>query len=395
MRTREAAYLLVAVVWMILAGACGSQQDQGNRQGAGTQEEGQSATEQASQAASETASEASGLPTFAGAEVDSLIRPGEKYFAGLHQVTNGGENAEAYFSWSGDRLILQSTPRGAGCDQIFVVPVAGGVPTRVSTGTGRCTCAYFFPSDRRILFSSTHLAGPECPPTPDRSQGYVWPVYKSYDIFTANPDGSDLTRLTTTPGYDAEATIGADGTIVFTSMRDGDLDLYSMAPDGSNIRRLTDEPGYDGGAFFSPNDSLICYRAHHPTDPDELKDYQDLLAQGLVRPGVLEIYVMNADGSHKRQITNTGAANFCPFFHPSGKKIIFASNMKDPRRRNFDLYMIDLDGRNLEQITFEDTFDGFPMFSPDGKKLAFGSNRGSERPHETNIFVADWVEPTE
>jgi Tol biopolymer transport system component len=232
----------------------------------------------------------------------------------------------------------------------------------------------------------------DCPPPPDYSQGYVWALY-DFDIYTANPDGSDIRTLASGPGYDAEATISRDGSsIVFTSVRDGDLDIYAMDADGGNVRRLTDEPGYDGGPFYSPDGTKIVYRAYHPTDATELADYRRLLDAGLVRPTTLDIWVMNADGSGKRRVTSTAAANFAPFFHPSGEKIIFSSNMQDPQGRNFDLYLVNLDGSGLEQVTRHADFDGFPMFSPDGTKLVFASNRGAVTEGDTNIFIADWVE---
>ena len=327
-----------------------------------------------------------------GAQVDSLIRPGETHFKHLYMLTNGGENAEAYFSWDGKDLILQVTPRDGGCDQIFTMPATGGDLKLVSTGRGVTTCSYFFPDDREILYASTHLAGDECPPKPDRSKGYVWALYPSFDVWKANRDGSELTRLTDTPGYDAEATVGPEGDIIFTSVRDGDIDVYRMKSDGSDVKRLTNLPGYDGGAFFSRDGKMMCWRASRPSNEEELTDFRTLLADGLVRPSKLEIMVANSDGSNPKQLTDTGAANFCPFFHPSGKKVIFASNMDDPKKRNFDLFLVDIETKALERITTEETFDGFCMFSPDGKRLVFASNRGSERVGETNIFMADWAE---
>ena len=319
--------------------------------------------------------------------------PAEPHLVNLRMMTDGGENAEAYWSADGTQLIFQSTRADVHpCDEIYTMDVATGATRRVSTGEGRTTCAYFFPDGKRILYSSTHLVAPSCPAPPDRSRGYVWGLY-DYDIFTANPDGSDLRQLTDSPGYDAEATISPDGTkIVFTSARDGDLDIYTMDADGSNVKRLTDEPGYDGGPFFSPDGTKIVYRAYHPTDSTELADFRGLLAEGLVRPGVLAIYVMNADGSDKRQVTQLSGANFAPFFHPSGQKIIFSSNMDDPTGREFDIYMVNVNGTGLERITSSPEFDGFPMFSPNGTKLVFSSNRGSSHPGDTNVFIADWVE---
>ena len=325
-----------------------------------------------------------------GQRVDELIRAEESHFKALYQLTNGGENAEAYFSTDESQLILQITGLGHDCDQIYTLPLHGGTPKLVSTGTGRTTCAYFFPGDEKILYSSTHLAGAECPPVPDYSRGYVWPLYPSYEIFVANADGSNLQQLTKTPGYDAEATISADGSIVFTSARDGDLEIYTMAADGSNVKRLTHEVGYDGGPFFSSDGFRICYRASHPTDPEQIADYKNLLAEGLIRPSQLDIWIMDHDGENKTQLTDNGAANFGPYFHPNGRKIIFASNLSDPRGRNFDLYMVDIESKEVERITHEVTFDGFPMFSRDEKYLVFASNRGSEKEGETNVFLAEW-----
>ena len=319
--------------------------------------------------------------------------PEEPRLANIRQLTFGGENAEAYFSADGRRLIFQATrPGGWGCDQIYTMDVDGGNERLVSTGKGRTTCGYFFPAGDKILYSSTHLADSACPPKPDYSRGYVWPL-EDHDIFIADADGSNVRRLTDTPGYDAEATISPDGRkIVFTSIRDGDLDIYVMDADGSNVRRLTHEEGYDGGAFFSADGTKIVYRAYHPEDPEELADYRALLRDGLIRPGKLDIWVMDADGSNKRRITNNGAANFAPFFHPNGKQIIFSSNMHDPSGRNFDLYLIGIDGTGLERVTVSPDFDGFPMFSPDGTKLVFASNRNAKVKGETNIFIADWIE---
>ena len=320
--------------------------------------------------------------------------PEEVHFGDITQLTAGGENAEAYWSFNGDKLIYQAH-EGEGCDQIYVrdAKTADSKPQLVSTGKGATTCAYFLPGDKEIIYASTHLAGDACPPKADQSQGYVWAIYDSYDIFRANADGTNLRQLTKTPGYDAEGTICAkDGSIIFTSVRDKDLELYRMDADGKNVKRLTRTPGYDGGAFFSPDCSKIVWRASRPTG-DALKDYQGLLAKGLVRPTKLELFVANADGSNAKQVTDLSAAAFGPFFYPSGERIIFSSNTGDPKGREFDLWAINVDGTGLERITHATGFDGFPMFSPDGKWLAFASNRASKPgTWDTNLFVASWVE---
>jgi len=334
------------------------------------------------------------LALFAGAALPSpLLHPEERHLRNLRQLTFGGENAEAYWSPDGARLIYQHSGEGVPCDQQYVMDVATGKTRRVSTGGGKTTCGYFLEGGRRVLYASTHAAEAACPPRPDYSRGYVWPMYAGYDLFTADVDGSNVKRLTDAPGYDAEATLSPDGrTIVFTSVRDGDLEIYTMKADGTGLRRLTHEPGYDGGPFFSPDGKRIVYRRDAPADADALARYRERLAQGLYAPATLEIWVMNRDGSRKRQVTRLGAASFAPYFHPDGRRIVFASNHPDARSRNFDLYLVRDDGTGLERVTADPAFDGFPMFSPDGKRLVFASNRGATVRGETNLFVADWVE---
>lgn len=328
------------------------------------------------------------------AEGVQLQMPSETHLRNIRQITEGGENAEAYWAFDGSMLIYQGNkPDGPGCDQIFLLDPRTAVSTRVSNGTGRTTCSYFYPAGDQILYSSTHHHDATCPPNPDFSLGYVWAIYPTYDIFVANADGSNLRQLTTEDGYDAEATFSPAGDrIVFTSLRDGDLDLYSMAPDGSDVRRLTDRPGYDGGAFYSPDGSQIIWRAQYPAEGPELDDYQGLLRQGLIRPGELEIMVMNADGTNQRQVTSIGGANFAPYWHPSGDKVVFSSNHEDPTGRDFDIYMVNLDGTGLTRITESPGFDGFPTFSPDGRYLVFASNRNNGGTNDTNVFIAEWVE---
>ncbi len=320
--------------------------------------------------------------------------PEEVRLAELRQLTFGGENAEAYWSFNGQQLSFQAKRGDMGCDRIFRMTVDPVVETQVSSGKGATTCAHFLPGDQELIFASTHLGGEACPPKPDRSMGYVWAIYDSYEIFKSNADGSGLTQLTNSPGYDAEGTVCAkDGSIVFTSVRDGDLELYRMDKDGGNVRRLTQTPGYDGGAFFNADCTKIVWRASRPQPGKQLEDYQGLLARGLVRPSKLELYVANADGSEARQITRLDAASFAPFFHPDGKRILFSSNHGDPNGREFDIWAVDVDGSNLKRITHAPGFDGFPMFSPDGKWLAFSSNRATAPGQtDTNVFLARWVE---
>lgn len=323
---------------------------------------------------------------------DGLWYEGETHLANIKQLTAGGENAEAYFSADDKQLIFQSA-QGQQCDQIFIMNTDGSGRHLVSTGLGRTTCSYIFPDGKHILYSSTHGAAPECPPPPDYSKGYSWPLYESYEIYVAEIDGKNPRNITNSPNYDAEATITRDGKhIVFTSLRNGNLDIYTMDPDGKNVKQLTHELGYNGGPFWSYDGKWIVYRAYHPKDPKDIAEFKQLLAAHRIRPVNLEIWVMKADGTGKRQLTSNGAANFAPYFFPDGKKIIFSSNMGDPKGMgNFDLYTINFDGTGLERITTNPTFDGFPMFTSDGKRLVFASNRNAKAPHETNVFIADWI----
>jgi Tol biopolymer transport system component len=323
---------------------------------------------------------------------DSYRIDGETHLKNITMITEDGENAEAYLSFDESKLSFQATFGELECDQIFTMNIDGTDKRMMSTGKGRTTCAYYLPGDDRVIYSSTHLADENCPPEPDRSKGYVWQLYNSFDIFSVKTDGTGLIRLTDSGGYDAEATVSPNGDrIVFTSMRDGDPEIYVMDIDGSNQTRLTFEKGYDGGPFFSADGSKIVFRSSRPKTEEELTDYDELVEHGLVRPSVLEIYIMNANGTDKKQITNLGKASFAPFFHPNGNKIIFSSNVNSETGRNFDIYIVNIDGTGLEQITFNETFDGFPIFSRDGKKLIFCSNRFNKKEGDTNVFTADWI----
>ena len=327
----------------------------------------------------------------------------EKHLKNIHQLTYGGDNAEAYFSFDGKNVSFQCNNEAWGlkCDQIFNLDIAKAAadntykPDLISTGYGRTTCSYFLPGDKEILYASTHQGGKDCPPTPEpRSDGkYLWPVYPDFDIYVADLKGNIVRQMTNSPGYDAEATVSPKGDkIVFTSMRNGDLDLYTCDIDGSHVKQITNTLGYDGGAFFSPDGRKLVFRASRPTTPEDIKEYKELLAQNLVMPTHMEIFVCNVDGSDLRQVTHLGKANWAPYFLPSGDKIIFSSNHQSTRGYDFHLFMINLDGTGLEQVTTESYFNAFPMFSPDGKKLMWSSNRNKRNPHDMNLFIADWVD---
>jgi Tol biopolymer transport system component len=343
--------------------------------------------------------------TVSDATIDSLRYPGEVHLRNIRQLTFGGNNAEAYWSFDNDQLIFQSDwdeINSQGCDQIYVMNADGTAlddSTQyrlVSTGEGRTTCSYFLP-DGRIIYGSTHASNRECPEVvmfeDDR---YVWPIYADYDIYAANADGSETELLIGGPGYDAEATVSPDGRyIIFTSTRSGDLELWRYEIETGDLLQLTDGLGYDGGAFFSQDSQQIVWRASRPTG-DDATVYQELLAKNLVEPSELNIFVADINGSNVRQVTDLPGANWAPFFHPDGDRVLFTSNhhMLEEGGRVFDIFMVNTDGSGLEQITHSGTFDAFPMFSFDGTKLAFSSNRNATRTptRDTNVFVADWVE---
>lgn len=318
--------------------------------------------------------------------------PRERHFADVRQLTSEGSNAEAYFSPDGRWLTFQSSRGPHSCDQIYRMNVESGQVEKVSGDVGRTTCSYFIPGTDRVVYASTRSGGDACPPRPDHSKGYVWPLFDTFDLYTSRVDGSDLRPITSVKGYDAEATASPDGSrLVFTSTRNGDLDLYTCRPDGSDTRQLTTKVGYDGGAFFSPNGQQLVYRSFHPRTVTELATYRSLLKQGLFKPTWLEIMMMDVGGTNQHAVTNLGAASFCPFFFPDGKRIIFASNHQASKQRQFDLWAVNTDGTDLERVTYQNDFDAFPMFSPDGKYIVWGSNRSKRGPHQTDIYIARWL----
>jgi len=336
------------------------------------------------------------------ASSDTIHFPGENHFANVRQLTFGGDNAEAYFSYDGKSLVFQksNTKEGIACDQIWMgkIPETADEkfsPKLVSTGTGRTTCAFFYPGDQYLVYASTHLGSKDCPPVPDRTKygnKYIWPIYESFELFKADRHGKIVKQLTNTPGYDAEATLSPDGkTILFTSMRTGDLELFTMNTKGKKIKQITNMPGYDGGAWFSPDGKKILWRASRPQTPEELKEYKELLSQNLVAPTRMEVWIANVDGSDAKQVTHLGQANWAPNFTPSGK-IIFCSNHEYKRGFPFNMYVMNQDGTQMEKVSRDKGFDAFPMFSPDGKKVVFCSNRNNGGTRDTNVFIADWVE---
>ena len=326
----------------------------------------------------------------------------EKHLKNIKQLTFGGDNAEAYFSFDNSKIVFQSNNKdwGVNCDQIYISDwqhdnMKEKKPDMISTGMGRTTCSYFMPGDSTIIYASTHLGNKSCPPEPEKREdgAYVWPIYPDFDIFVADLNGNIIKQLTNTNGYDAEATVSPKGDkIVFTSDRSGDLELYTMDIDGKNKKQVTFGLGYDGGAFFSPDGTKLVFRSSRPKTEEEIIEYKQLLLEGLVKPTEMELYICNVDGSDLKQVTSLGGANWAPFFSPSGDKIIFSSNHISEKGFPFNLYMINIDGNELEQITYDSVFDAFPMFSYDGKKLIFSSNRHNGGTRSTNLFIADWIE---
>lgn len=334
---------------------------------------------------------------------DTLSYPEESHFRNVRQLTFGGDNAEAYWSFESKYIVFQrtSTKDGLPCDQIFMgkAPLKPGDKFEyklISTGKGRTTCPFFTKDNKHIIYASTHLGGDACPAVPDRAKygnKYIWPLYNTFDIFMADLNGNIVKQLTRSKGYDAEGTLSPDGKkMIYTSTKDGDIDLYIMDLETGAEKKITNTLGYDGGAWFSPDGSKLIWRASRPKTAAEIKEYKDLLAENLVAPTSMEVFVSNADGTNARQVTSFGQANWAPAFLPDSKRIIFASNQEYKRGFPFNLYTINEDGTNLQKISHDKGFDAFPMFSPDGKKLVFCSNRHNGGTHDTNVFIADWVD---
>ncbi len=314
-----------------------------------------------------------------------------EHMANVRQLTNGGQNAEAYWAPDGKRLIFQSTRGEAKCDQEYIMNADGSDQHLVSTGKGRTTCGYFLPDGKHIVYGSTHLAGDACPADADRSKGYVWAVYPSYDIFLAKDDGTDVKRLTSTDGYDAEATINwKTKSMVYTSMASGDLDLWTMKLDGSAKKQITKSFGYDGGAVYSHDGKKMIWRAGYPKDEAQKKRYTELLKDNLTSPMKMELFISDADGKNVKQLTDFNCASFAPTFTPDDQQILFSSNKHNCDGRKFELFVINVDGTGLKQVTELGGFTSFPEFSPDGKKLVFVTDWHGKSQYEFNVFTADW-----
>jgi tricorn protease-like protein len=342
------------------------------------------------------ASQGPSAPIAGALPADALIQPDERHFAHLWQLTRGGNNAEGYFDFTGTKLSFQRTnpAEGLPCDQIFVLGEPAAKAQLVSTGRGVTTCAYYLPDGRHVLFASTHGHLQDCPPPLDHSQGYAWAVRPEFDLYVRDLDTGALSQLTYLWGYDAECTVSPLGDrLVFTSTRSGDLELWSAKLDGTDLRQLTHELGYDGGAFYSHDGTKLVFRSTL-FDADRLEEqqaqYKELLMEWKVRPQSMEIQIIDADGSNRRQVTHLGGANFAPYFFVGDARIVFASNHHERAARNFDLFAIDVDGENLERLTTYPGFDAFPMFDPSGRYFVFASNRGGAEPGETNLFLAAW-----
>jgi len=326
--------------------------------------------------------------------------PMEKHLRNIRQLTFGGQNAEAYWSKDGKWITWQSKQSGFPDEQIFVMRADGSGKTLMSTGLGRCTCSYFSPDKSWIYFSSTHERnkGPQAPV--DMSQGYVWRVNPDFALYRQKlgPVPNSKARMmpmpvVKKPGYVAETTIDPKGRFMtFTGDWEGDIDIYRSDLEGGHLKRLTTTKGYDGGPFVSWDGKYIVYRRGAFANKEEEQKFDELHAKHLVMPLKMDLWIMDSDGKHKRQLTHLAGASFAPFMLPGDKRIIFSSNYENPTGPDFDLYMINVDGTNMKRITYAPGFDSFPMFTRDGKHLVWASNRHGSVPHETNVFVADWAD---
>lgn len=345
----------------------------------------------AGQPADETAPQAA---RFAGYEVIVDTTPKTQWpaaeaavLSNVRQLTNQDmgitKGGEAYFSPDMKRIIFQAWPKGESAYQMYTLELLPDGTARrdslkmVSPGGGACTCGYFRPDGKGILYGSTYL-NPDMPNPYSagykRETGrYRWDMPGGMDIFEAALDGSRLRRLTNIQGYDAECAYDSTGRfIVFSSDRDGDPDIYVMNADGTGVRQVTDAPGYDGGPFFSPDGTRIAFRSDRHEN------------------NYLQLFVINVDGTGERQVTRHGPiVNWAPFWHPAGRSVVFATSVHG--HRNYEVYMMNVDTGKIQRVTYSPRFDGLPVFSPDGKKMMWTTQRGPSG--MSQVFLADFHLP--
>lgn len=301
----------------------------------------------------------------------------------IQQITvpsMGFEKAgESYFSPDGNTLIFQAVPTGKKQYQIYSIVIGSDTPRLVSTGKGACTCAFFKPDGKKIIFASSHEAPADyendsnVPGYKRDSKSYSWDFTPYMNIYEANPDGSDLKALTTGPAYHAECAYSHDGAhIVFASNRSGSMNLHTMNSDGSNMQQVTrTTKGYNGGPFFSPDDSTIIYRADY-----EKKDY-------------LQIYSIGAGATDIKQLTKNNAVNWAPCWHPNGKVIAFTTSLHG--HTQYEIYLMNIETGAVYRLTHHAGFDGLPSFNKDGTQITWTSKRGPDK--TCQIFIADFIMP--
>lgn len=325
--------------------------------------------------------------------------PQTKFISNARQlIYEGKRSGEGYFNSDGTKLVFQSERNDSNpFYQIYELDLTTGDIRQVSDGIGKTTCAYFnWANDNEILYASTHL-DPQAKEkmqeeldfrASGKKRRYSWDYDPTMDIFVTDKDGNTR-QVTNAKGYDAEGSFSPDGKkILFCSNRsayEGTLsaedqkrleydpayfgELYIMNADGSNVKRLTNTPGYDGGPFFSPDGKRIIWRRF---TPDGMQ---------------ADIYTMNVDGSDVKQITDFKAMSWAPYIYPSGQYVIFASNKLG--FDNFELYLVDIEGKKEPvRITYSDGFDGLPVFSPDGKHIVWTSTHTNNG--QSQLFYGDW-----
>jgi dipeptidyl aminopeptidase/acylaminoacyl peptidase len=321
------------------------------------------------------------------APADSLIRRGETHFAHLWRATWDGQNACPRWSPDGDVLVLEIGRKG--CGQVYLA-AAGHQALLASEGTGLATSPALLGRCDALVFSATPASPDSCHPSANRWHDEKWPLYAESHLFVRAK--GEVHQLTKDPGA-VECNASPNGKqIVYTATPAIDPELYVMNADGTNVRRLTVDQGYDGAGCFSPDGKSICYQAYHPREETERAEFVDLLAKHQVSSARLDIWVMQADGSGRGQVTDLEATSMEPSFTPDNKRIIFSSDYQDAPGRQFDLYITKLDGGTPEKITNDPSPDCFPMFSPNGRYLAFTSGRGSAKPGAQDVFIAEWKE---